>query len=167
APSGSRCTADPSSRRVRPAEKATGLQGRCALPVKRNVTTRRGRVITERHVAIWHPGGPGTGADPERDLGGQSRASVRIARPAAVGERRNEPVPATGHGRDEPRMAIVVLELDPEAPDVAVDDVALGDEIRTPDHVEDLLAGHDLPAPAGEQVEQALFDRAQTDDRLA
>ena len=64
-------------------------------------------------------------------------------------------------------MAVVVLELDPQAPDVAVDDVALGHEVGAPDGVEDLLAGHDPPATAGEQVEQALLDARQVDDRVA
>src|SRR5665811_884108 len=64
-------------------------------------------------------------------------------------------------------MAVVVLELDPKAADVAIDDVAFGDEIRAPDRVEDLLAGHDPPTAAGEQVQQALLDATEVDDRLA
>jgi hypothetical protein len=37
-------------------------------------------------------------------------------------------------------VAIVVLELDPEAPDVAIDDVALGDKVLAPDAVDDVVA---------------------------
>ena len=62
-------------------------------------------------------------------------------------------------------MPVVVLELDPQAPDVPIDDVALGDEVGAPDAVEDLVAGHDASAAAREEVQQALLDAAQVDDR--
>src|SRR4029079_15819923 len=52
-------------------------------------------------------------------------------------------------------------------PDVTVDDVALGHEVGAPDRVQDLVAGHDAPTPAGEEVQKALFDAAQMDDRIA
>ena len=48
---------------------------------------------------------------------------------------------------------------------MAVDDVALGDEVGAPHAVEELLAGDDLARPAGEQVQEALLDAAQVDDR--
>ena len=48
---------------------------------------------------------------------------------------------------------------------MAIDDIALGDEIGAPHAVEDLLAGHHLAGPAGEQVQQVLLDPAQVDDR--
>ena len=61
-------------------------------------------------------------------------------------------------------MPVVVLELDAQAPDVAIDDVALGHEVGAPDRVEDLVPRHDLPGATGEQVQQALLDAAQVDD---
>jgi hypothetical protein len=41
---------------------------------------------------------------------------------------------------------------------VPVHDVALGDEVRAPDRVEDLIAGEHSPTATGEQVEEALLD---------
>jgi hypothetical protein len=64
-------------------------------------------------------------------------------------------------------MAMVVLELDPQRPDVAIDDVALRHEVRAPDGIEDLFAADDPPAATGEQVEETLLDTAQVNDRLA
>ena len=54
-------------------------------------------------------------------------------------------------------MAIVVPQLDAEAPDVTVDDVALGHEILPPNAVEDVLPRDDPPGAACEEVEQALL----------
>src|SRR5664279_5271368 len=87
--------------------------------------------------------------------------------PAGVGERRDEAVALAGDRGDEARAAVVVLELDAQSPHVAVHDVALGHEVGAPDGVEDLLAGDDPPAPAREQVEQALLDAREVDDRVA
>jgi hypothetical protein len=50
---------------------------------------------------------------------------------------------------------------------VAIDDIALGHEVGAPGGVEDLLAGDRPPAPAREQVEQALLDRAQRHHRMS
>src|SRR5258705_1924848 len=97
----------------------------------------------------------------------RGRARVLGAAPAAVRERRDEAISPAWDRRDEAGVAVVVLELDPEAADVAVDDVALGDEVRAPDRVQDLLARHDLTAPAREEVQEALLDPAQVDDRVA
>ena len=58
---------------------------------------------------------------------------------------------------------VVVLELDAEAADVPIDEVALSHEIRAPDGIENLVPGHDLPAPAGQEVEEALLDAAEVD----
>jgi hypothetical protein len=54
-------------------------------------------------------------------------------------------------------VPVIVLELDPKAPDVAVDDVALGHEVGAPDGVEDVLPRDDPATPAGEEVEEALL----------
>ena len=86
---------------------------------------------------------------------------VGIAHPPAVGERRDEAVAATRDGGDETRSPVVVLQLDPEAPDVPVDDVALGHEVRSPDRIEDLVTTHHAPGAAGQQVQKALFDPRQ------
>src|SRR5665811_1210651 len=91
-------------------------------------------------------------------------AWVRVAGPAGVREGGDEPVALARDRGDEARVPVVVLELDPQAPDVAVDDVALGDEVGTPDRVEDVVP-RDHPTPAaGEQVQQALLDPGQVDD---
>jgi hypothetical protein len=55
-------------------------------------------------------------------------------------------------------VPVIVLELDPQASDVPVDDVALRHEVRAPDGVEDLVAGDDAPCPARQQVQEALLD---------
>lgn len=64
-------------------------------------------------------------------------------------------------------MAVIVLELDAEVPNVAIDDVALGDEVRAPDGVEDLLSRHQPPAPAGEEVQEGLLDAAEVHHGIA
>ena len=64
-------------------------------------------------------------------------------------------------------MPVIVLELDTQAADMAIHDVALGHEVGTPDGVEDLLTRDDASAPAGEQVQQALLDAGQVNDRVA
>src|SRR5664280_2882214 len=91
-------------------------------------------------------------------------ARGRPALPAQVGEGRDEPVTLARDGGDEARVAVVVLELDAQAPDVAVHDVALADDVRAPDRVEDLLAGHDAALATGQEVEQALLDPGQAQD---
>lgn len=89
---------------------------------------------------------------------------VLLASPAHIREGRDESVPLARHRRDEAGVPVVVLQLDPQAPDMAIDDVALGDEIGAPDRIEDLVSRDDLPATAREQIEQALLDPAQVDD---
>src|SRR5664280_2251585 len=99
----------------------------------------------------------------------QSRGSspwIASPCPPGVGEGGDEAVALAGDGGDEARVAVVVLELDAQAADVAVDDVALGHEVHAPDGVEDLLPGHDPPAAAREQVEQALLDAREVDHRV-
>jgi hypothetical protein len=46
---------------------------------------------------------------------------------------------------------------------MAIDDVALGDEVGAPDRVEDLVPSYDLAASAGEQVQEALLDARHVD----
>src|SRR4051794_13016780 len=89
----------------------------------------------------------------------------RARRPARIRERRDEAISLPRDRGDEPRPSVVVLELDPEAPHMAIDDVALGDEIGSPDRVDDLLAGDHPTRPAGKKVEEALLDPAQMDHR--
>ena len=112
-----------------------------------------------------NPGGQSTGRRrPESRRGSVLGRFVREV-PSRVREGRDEAVADAGHGRDEARVPIVVLELDAQAADVPVDDVALGDEVGAPDRVEDLVPGDDASAAAGEQVQQALLDPAQVDRR--
>src|SRR4029079_15795378 len=87
-----------------------------------------------------------------------------ICAPARIREGRDEAVADTRHGGDEAWVPIVVLELDAQAADMAVDDVALRDEVGPPDRVEDLIPREDAAAAAGEQIQKALFDPAQVDD---
>src|SRR6185503_5037135 len=87
--------------------------------------------------------------------------------PAAVREGRHESVAAPGDRCDEPRVTVVVLELHSEAADMAVDDVALGNEIRAPDRIQDLVSRDDAPASAREQVQEALLYPAEVDDRFS
>src|SRR6202142_1395795 len=112
------------------------------------------------------PGGSAPARSPRALSGRAALAGARPVIPAGVGEGRDEAVALAGDGGDEARVAVVVLELDAQAADVAVDDVALGHEVGAPDRVEDLLPRHDLPAPAREQVEQALLDAREVDDRV-
>src|SRR5450759_4477081 len=111
---------------------------------------------------MW-PACAATGAGARRQRRGRRSgprlvARVSLAGPAGVREGGDEPVALARDRGDEARVPVVVLELDPQAPDVAVDDVALGDEVGTPDRVEDLVP-RDHPTPAaGEQVQQALLD---------
>ena len=49
---------------------------------------------------------------------------------------------------------------------MAIDDVALGDEIGAPDRVENLVPRDHSARSAREEVEQALLDPAQVDDRF-
>src|SRR3990172_8480847 len=79
-----------------------------------------------------------------------------VAGPAQVRERRDEAIALAGDGGNEARVPVVVLELDPQAPDVAIHDVALGDEVRAPDGIEDLVPGDDPATPAGPEGQQAL-----------
>src|SRR5688572_11247419 len=72
--------------------------------------------------------------------------------PPSVRECGDELVALAGDGRDEARMAVIVLELDAQAPNVAIDDVALGHEVGAPHRVEDLFSRDDLAAAAGQQV---------------
>src|SRR5664280_300046 len=117
--------------------------------------------MTVGHVTAWE--GPSVAAwvlrtgpgvpSPGRAL--LVRAALprgRLALPAQVGEGRDEAVALARDGGDEAR--------------VAVDDVALGHEVHAPDRVEDLLPGHDPPAAAREQVEQALLDAREVDHRV-
>src|SRR5689334_9459321 len=98
--------------------------------------------------------------------GGGRRSRCRRAGPAGVREGRDELIAPSWDGRDEARLPVIVLQLDAQAPDVPIDDVALGDEVRAPDRVEDLVAGHDPAAAAGEQIQEALLDTAEVDQRV-
>src|SRR5664280_1462208 len=91
----------------------------------------------------------------------------RRATPTRVGGIRDEAVALVLDRLDEARMPVVVLELDAQAPDVAIHDVALGDEVGAPDRVEDLLVRHHAPGATGQEIEQALLERGQADDRGA
>ena len=101
--------------------------------------------------------------------GAQSRrCSVASRSPShpRIREGRDESIALAGDRGDEARMPVVVLELDAQAPDVAIDDVALGHEVGAPDGIEDLFPRDDAPAPTGEEVQQALLDAAQVHDRV-
>jgi hypothetical protein len=63
-------------------------------------------------------------------------------------------------------MPVVVPQLDPEAPDVAIHDVALGHEVAAPDGIQDLVSGRDASAATGEEIQEALLDTAEVDDRV-
>ena len=86
---------------------------------------------------------------------------VELAVPPSVGERGYEPVSLAGHCGYEAGMPVAILQLDTQAPDVAVYDVAFGNEVRAPHGVEDLLPRNDAAAPARQQIEEALLDAAQ------
>src|SRR5688572_10595830 len=79
--------------------------------------------------------GTGTGitADSERGL---RRCGVRSGGARRLRERGDEPIPLPRHGRDEPWLAPVVLELCAEVADMAVDDVALGHVVDVPEGVQ-------------------------------
>ena len=49
---------------------------------------------------------------------------------------------------------------------MAVDDIALGDEVGSPNGVEDLVAGDDAAGSARQKVEQALLDAAEMHDGI-
>jgi hypothetical protein len=76
-------------------------------------------------------------------------------------ERGDEPIPLPRHGRDEPGLAPIVLELRPEVADVAIDDVALGHVVDAPERVQDLVARHHLVRSRRQKIEQALFEAGQ------
>jgi len=81
--------------------------------------------------------------------------SGRLARasdlaPTLIGKRWDKAVAGAGHSRNEPRCPIVVLQFDPERSNVAIDDVALRNEIGRPDRVQDLVSRDDTPGSAGE-----------------
>src|ERR1700690_1486795 len=78
------------------------------------------------------PGGPAPALSPRALSGRGALAGARPVIPAGVGEGRDEAVALAGDGGDEARVAVVVLELDAQAADVAVDDVALGPEVGAP-----------------------------------
>src|SRR5665811_2267280 len=112
------------------------------------------------------PGTPEPGSTKARDRpAGRDQwarsAGGGFASPSRVGEGRDEAIALAGDGGDEARVAVVVLELDAQAPDVAVDDVALGHEVHAPDRVENLLAVDDAPTATREEVEQALLDAGE------
>ena len=118
-------------------------------------------------VALWHDLVMTARHLPVAPLGRRvSLARVLPAVPALVGERGDEPIAPARDGRDEARMPVVVLELDPQASDVAIHDVALGHEVGAPDTSQDLVPGDHPSASTGEEIEQALLDAAQVDDRL-
>ena len=54
-----------------------------------------------------------------------------VARPARIREGRDEAVAAARNGADEARVVVVVVELDPQAPDMAIHDIAFGHEVGT------------------------------------
>src|SRR5664280_16492 len=140
-----------------------------------SVPARAPHVMTVGHVTAWEGpsvaalvlrSGPGVPSPGRALLVRAALPRGRLASPPGVGEGRDEAVALAGDGGDEARVAVVVLERDAQAADVAVDDVALGHEVHAPDGVEDLLAGHDPPAAAREQVEQALLDAREVDHRV-
>src|SRR6478672_2286139 len=96
-------------------------------------------------------------------LGCIAFGSVDAPSPSIVRKGGDESVAHARDRRDESRVPIVILELDPEAPDMPVDDVALGDEVGAPDAVEDLVACQYASAAAGEEIEKALLDAAEVD----
>jgi hypothetical protein len=59
-------------------------------------------------------------------------------------------------------MPVVVSQLDTQAPDVAIHDVALSQEVGAPDGIEDLIPRHDAPATTGQEGQQALLDQEST-----
>src|SRR5688572_1936768 len=92
-------------------------------------------------------------------------ALALAAVPSLVREGRNEPIALSRDRGDEAGLPIVVLQLDPQAADVAIHDIALGHEVRAPHAVQDLLPADDPAAATGQQVQEALLDRAQMHDR--
>src|SRR5664280_1767710 len=124
------------------------------LPVRGGLPADFHRVVNGPRRPWWKSVAPVPG-------GGRSTTPTRR------GEGRDEAVALVLDRLDEARMPVVVLELDAQAPDVAIHDVALGDEVGAPDRVEDLLVRHHAPGATGQEIEQALLERGQADDRGA
>src|SRR5213592_2440637 len=93
-------------------------------------------------------------------------AGLVSSAPSFVRERGDEAITGAGDRLDEAGAPIVVLQLDSQASDMAVDDIALGDEVGSPNGVEDLVAGDDAAGSARQKVEQALLDAAQMHDGI-
>src|SRR5450759_3984214 len=111
-----------------------------------SVLSERDEVMTVRHLAGGHDALRLSAPVAEGRWGRRSAARLsarsRPAFPARVREGGDEAVAQARDRGDEARPAVVVLELDAQAPDVAVHDVALGHEVGAPDRVEDVFPGH-------------------------
>src|SRR6187431_2249448 len=92
-------------------------------------------------------------------------ARVLSAVPSRVREGRHESIALAGLRGDEPRTTVVVVQLDAQGPDMAIDDVALGHEVRAPDGIQDLISCDDTSAATCQEIQQALLDTRQVNDR--
>src|SRR5947207_15984830 len=93
-------------------------------------------------------------------------AGLVSSAPSFVRERRDEAITGAGDRLDEAGAPIVVLQLDPQASDMAVEDIALGDEVGSPNGVDDLVARDEAAGSARSEVEHARLDAAVMHGRL-
>src|SRR3989442_13030559 len=75
----------------------------------------------------------------------------------------NEAVSLSRRRLDVARSPPAVLELDAKISDVAVDEVASREVIRSPQPVEDLLARERDPRIRRQEIQQGPLDRRQTE----
>src|SRR5438309_7539108 len=90
-------------------------------------------------------------------MSGRCSPSLRLG----LGKRGDEPVAAASFGRDESRLAPVILELGPQVTNMAVYGVAFGYVVDAPECIHDLIAGQHPAGVGGEEVEQTLLERRE------
>src|SRR2546426_5806395 len=81
--------------------------------------------------------------------------------------RRDEAIAATGDGGYVLWPARMVLQLDAQVADVAVNHIALGHIVDPPEVVQNLVAGEQASRVCGQEIEQALVERRGVQLRFA
>src|SRR5438477_838501 len=82
-----------------------------------------------------------------------------------LAEGRHKPIASARHRGDEARLAPVILESRTQVTNLAVDNIAFGDVVHTPQRVQDLLAGNHSASVGRQQVQQALLQRCEMELR--
>jgi hypothetical protein len=78
-----------------------------------------------------------------------------------VGCRGDKAVALAGDGGDVAWVFPAILQLDPQIANMPINHITLGHVIGTPQMIQNLIAGQELPSMRCQQIQQALLNRCE------